>query len=129
MARKIIPDIIDEQVLASLPGDSSIRDVGRYMVDHGVGSVLVMEDEKLKGIFTERDALKIFVATRRNPDQTNVADVMTGDPQTISPDASPEDALQRMTEGNFRHMPVVDDGGNVLGVISQRDLISSEIDA
>ena len=129
MARKIIPDIIDHQDLAQLPGDCSIREAGRYMVEHGTGSVLVMKDGKLQGIFTERDALRIFVATRRNPDQTNVEDVMTGDPETISPDATPEEALERMTVGNFRHMPVVDDGGNVLGVISQRDLISSEIDA
>ncbi|MBL6932618.1 MAG: CBS domain-containing protein [Rhodospirillales bacterium] len=123
MTRKIIPDIIDEQKIASLPGDCSIREAGRYMVEQGVGSVLVIEDGKLKGIFTERDALRIFVATRRNPDQTNMADVMTGNLQTISPDASPEEALKRMTEGKFRHMPVVDDAGKILGVISQRDLL------
>jgi len=124
MARKIIPDIVDQQELAHLTGDCSVRDAGRYMVEHGVGSVLVMESGALKGIFTERDALRIFVATRRNPDQTNIADVMTVDMQTIAPDASPEDALKRMTEGNFRHMPVVDDSGKVLAVISQRDLIA-----
>lgn len=124
MARKIIPDIIDEQELASLPGDCSIREAGRYMVEHGVGSVLVMQDETLKGIFTERDALRIFVATRRNPDQTNLADVMTGDPKTVSPDTAPEEALHMMNEGNFRHMPVVDDAGKVLGVLSQRDLLA-----
>jgi CBS domain-containing protein len=124
MVRKIVPDIINEQEVASMPGNTSIREVGRYMVDHGVGSILIMEDGELKGIFTERDALRIFVATRRSPDQTNVADVMTGNLETISPDASPEEALKRMTKGNFRHMPVVDDSGKVFGVVSQRDLIS-----
>ena len=124
MARKIIPDIIDEQEVARLAGNCSIRDAGRYMVEHGVGSVLVMDGEKLEGIFTERDALRIFVATRRSPDQTSIADVMTRDLQTISPEASPEEALQRMNEGKFRHMPVVDDAGKVLGVVSQRDLVS-----
>ncbi len=123
MTRKIIPDIIDKQEVASLPSDCTIREASRYMVEQGVGSVLVMDEGNLKGIFTERDALRIFVATRRNPDQTNMADVMTDDLQTISPDASPEEALKRMTEGKFRHMPVVDSGGKVLGVISQRDLI------
>jgi len=126
MARKIIPDIIDEQEVAQLSGDSSIREAGRYMVEHGVGSVLVMDDQNLVGIFTERDALRIFVATRRSPDQTCIADVMTKDLQTISPDASPEEALQCMSEGNFRHMPVVDDAGKVLGVVSQRDLVSGD---
>ncbi len=124
MARKIIPDVINEQQVAHLSGDCSVREAGRYMIEQGVGSVLVMEDEKLLGIFTERDALKTFVAARRNPDQTNIADVMTGDLQTISPNASPEEALQCMTEGKFRHMPVVDGTGKVLGVISQRDLVT-----
>jgi CBS domain-containing protein len=126
MTRKIIADIISDQDVAGLPGSSSIREAGRYMVDHGVGSVLVIEDEQLKGIFTERDALRIFVATRRNPDQTSIADVMTTDLVTVGPDATPEDALHRMIEGKFRHMPVVDDAGKVLGVISQRDLVDDE---
>ncbi len=128
MTLKIIPDIIAEQDLAQLPGDCSIREAGRYMVEHGTGSVVVMKDDKLQGIFTERDALRIFVATRRNPDQTNIEDVMTGDPETISPNATPEEALERMTIGNFRHMPVVDDSGNVLGVLSQRDLMQPPAD-
>lgn len=123
MIRKTIPEIFEEQDIASLPGDCTIRAAGRYMVEHDVGSVLIMEDKKLVGIFTERDALRIFVATRRDPDQTIIADVMTRDPQTISPGALPEEALLHMTEGKFRHMPVVDDAGKVLGVISLRDLV------
>ena len=126
MARKIIPDVINEQEVARLTGDVSIREAGRYMINHNVGSVLIMEGDELKGIFTERDALRICVATRRNPDQTNIADVMTDDLQTISPNATPEEALHKMSEGNFRHMPVVDDNGKVLGVISHRDLITEK---
>lgn len=128
MTRRVIPDIIAEQELASLPGECSIREAGRYMVEHGVGSVPVMQDGRLKGIFTERDALRIFVATRRNPDQTNLADVMTGDPSTIAPDATPEEAMHLMSAGNFRHVPVVDGDGRVLGVLSQRDLLADEAD-
>ncbi len=124
MVRKIIPDIINEQEVARLTGDVSIREAGRYMIDHNVGSVLIMDGDLLKGIFTERDALRICVATRRNPDQTNIADVMTDDLKTIRADASPEEALHQMTIGNFRHMPVVNEQGKVLGVISHRDLIT-----
>jgi len=126
MTRKIIPDIFEEQEVAHLTGDCTIREAGRYMVEHDVGSVLIMEAEKLVGIFTERDALRIFVATRRDPDQSKIGDVMTKNPQTIHPDASPEDALACMVEGKFRHMPVVDDTGKVRGVISLRDLITDE---
>jgi len=126
MGRTIIPDVIQEQVIARLPGESTIREAARYMIDHSVGSVLVMDGDTLKGIFTERDALRIFVATRRNPDHTQLSEVMTENLATLSPDDSPEDAERRMVDGNFRHMPVVDANGKVLGVVSQRDLLHGE---
>ena len=118
-------DIVSGQELARLPSTSTIREAARYMVEHGVGSVLVMEGQTLRGIFTERDALNIFVATRRNPDYTHLSDVMTEEPQTLPADATPQDAARRMAAGNFRHLPVVDGEGQVLGVVSQRDLIVS----
>ncbi len=124
-----VNDIVRGQELAQLPNDSTIREAARYMVEHGVGSVLVMEGGTLRGIFTERDALRIFVATRRNPDYTRLSDVMTGAPQTLPPDASPQDAAQRMAAGKFRHLPVVDEDGRVLGVVSQRDLIAAGVAA
>ncbi len=124
-----VNDIVRGQELAQLPNDSTIREAARYMVEHGVGSVLVMEGGTLRGIFTERDALRIFVATRRNPDYTKLSDVMTGAPQTLPPDASPQDAAQRMAAGKFRHLPVVDQDGRVLGVVSQRDLIAAGVAA
>ena len=110
--------------LAQLPSDSNIREAARYMVEQNVGSVVVVDDGTLRGIFTERDALRIFVATRRNPDHTRLADVMTKNTQTLPPDATLQDAAQRMTKGGFRHLPVVDGDGRILGVISQRDLVS-----
>lgn len=121
-----VSDIVRDQEPAQLPSHSTVREAARYMVEHGVGSVLVMEDGALSGIFTERDALRIFVATRRNPDQTRLADVMTGAPQTLPPDATLQDAARRMTAGRFRHMPVVEDG-RVIGVVSQRDLIAAGV--
>ena len=118
-----VSEIVQGQELAQLPSDSTIREAARYMVERGVGSVLVMDEAGLRGIFTERDALKIFVATRRNADHTRLADVMTEAPQTLSPDTSPEEAAARMAAGKFRHLPVVDGDGEILGVVSQRDLI------
>jgi len=120
-----VADIVQGQDLAQLPSHSTIRETARYMVERGVGSVLVMEEGELRGIFTERDALRIFVATHRNTDFTCLADVMTEAPQTLLPDVRPAEAVARMAEGNFRHMPVVDGDGRILGVISQRDLMAS----
>ena len=122
-----VSEIVSGQALARLPSSGTIREAARHMVDHGVGSVLVMEGDALRGIFTERDALRIFVATRRNPDYTRLADVMTGAPQTLPPDATPEDAARRMAAGKFRHLPVVDQEGRVLGVVSQRDLLAAGV--
>jgi len=125
---KTVGDIVRNQELAQLESGSTIREAARYMVEHGVGSVLVMAEGTLSGIFTERDALRIFVATRRNPDSTRLADVMTGAPQTLPPDATLQDAAQSMTAGRYRHMPVVKEG-RVLGVVSQRDLIAAGVAA
>ena len=124
-----VSEIVQGQELAHLSSASTIREAARYMVEHGVGSVLVMDEDALRGIFTERDALRIFVATRRNPDYTRLADVMTEAPQTLAPEATPQEAAERMTEGKFRHMPVVDADGRVLGVVSQRDLIAAGVTA
>ena len=120
-----VGEIVSGQELRQLPITSTIREAARYMVEHGVGSVLVMDDEALRGIFTERDALRIFVATRRNPDHTRLADVMTEAPRTLSLDATLREAAQCMAAGKFRHMPVVDSEGRVLGVVSQRDLMAA----
>ena len=124
MVMTTVGDIIEGQELARLPGDNTIREAARYMVEHHVGSVLVMEGNHLRGIFTERDALGIFVATRRNPDHTRLSDVMTSAPRTLTAEATLLEAAKIMMAGAFRHLPVVDSDGRVLGVVSQRDLIA-----
>ena len=96
-----VGEIVRGQELARLPSSSTIREAARYMIEHGVGSVLVMDDESLRGIFTERDALRIFVATRRNSDYTHLDEVMTEAPQTLPPDATAQEAAQRMAAGKF----------------------------
>ena len=122
-----VSELVQGQELAQLTSDNTIREAARYMVEHGVGSVLVMEQGALRGIFTERDALRIFVATRRNPDYTRLAEVMTGAPQTLPSDATPQDAARRMAAGKFRHLPVVDDG-TLVGIISIGDVVKRRIE-
>src|SRR5712691_1199694 len=87
----------------------------------GVGSALIMESDRLLGIFTERD---ILTALKREPHTAldhPVADWMTPDPITVSPDVSVLEALRLMLRGGFRHLPVVS-REKVVGIVSLRDL-------
>jgi CBS domain-containing protein len=85
------------------------------------GSLLVMDADELVGIITERDVMKA-VAQGRDVDATPVSDVMTRDVLTIVPNTSAHEAARHMAARWIRHLPVVD-GGKVVGVVSQRDLV------
>jgi CBS domain-containing protein len=93
-----------------------------------VGAARVVEDGKLAGVFTERDALFRVVADGRDGETTRLAEVMTRDPQTIHPDKPFAHALQMMHGGSFRHVPVVEDGRPV-GMVSARDALGPELEA
>jgi CBS domain-containing protein len=82
---------------------------------------MVGEGTTLTGIFTERDLAFKIVAAGRDPDKVRLAEVMTKNPDTLRPDDTAHDALQRMSKGGYRHLPVVD-GGKVVGMVSTRDI-------
>lgn len=86
-----------------------------------VGSVLVMDGQRLVGIFTERDVLRRVVGARKDPEKTRVAEVMTRELAVMKPGSTVEDAMTVISEKRIRHLPVVEDG-RVVGVISQGDL-------
>ncbi|HTQ41985.1 MAG TPA: CBS domain-containing protein [Polyangiaceae bacterium] len=87
-----------------------------------VGSLLVMDGDALRGIFSERDLLTRVVLARRDPSTTRVGDVMTTDVVCIAPDLSVRDAMGIMTERRVRHLPVVLDR-RVIGLVSIGDLV------
>jgi CBS domain-containing protein len=107
--------------LVAARADETVCDAARRRAENTCGSILIMDRERLLGIFTERDLLVRVVATGRNPAETRLADVMTTDIETIEGDESIEEAIRRMDEGAFRHLPVVD-RERVLGVLSVRDI-------
>lgn len=121
MAISIVPDIVNKQDLHQLSADTTVREAVKLMADRHIGAVLVTENDKLVGIFTERDVTVRVVAQDRDPATTKVAEVMTKDPDTLAPDDAPAVALERMRERGFRHLPVVD-GDDVVGIVSVRDL-------
>jgi CBS domain-containing protein len=115
----------DGGVLECTP-DTTVQDAVTMMNDRGTGSVLVLEDGKLTGIFTERDLMRRVVAPRLDPGATPLSEVMTTALVTCTPDATIDDCESLMSERRIRHLPVVD-GGKVRGVITTGDLLAHEL--
>ncbi len=111
--------------LLTVEAGAPITDAVRSMDDRRVGAVLVLEGERLVGVFTERDVLRA-VAHGLVPEAT-VGEWMTHGPETIDPDETAEHAAVLMIHGGFRHLPVVADG-KVIGILSIRDLMRSVLD-
>ncbi len=127
MARTV-RNIIEQQTPITAPSGMSVREAAAVMKQHHVGAMMVVEGGALVGVFTERDALNRVVAEGRDTQNTTLAEVMTRNPQTISPDASFSAALELMHEGRFRHVPVVD-GGRPIGMIAVRDALGPELES
>ena len=124
MARRLVSDIMSSQVQA-LPGSASVLEAASLMSECRIGAVAVVEEGRLEGIFTERDALCRVMAAGHDPAKTPLSDVMTADPETAIPQMGAVAALLRMRDGGFRHLPVVEDG-QVKGILSMRDFIGAE---
>lgn len=101
--------------------DETVQAVAVRMAEACCSSILLCEGNDLHGIFTERDLLMRVVAAGLDPATTPVGQVMTRDPDRIEASAPIIEAIRRMDEGSFRHMPVVD-GNRIVGVVSWRDL-------
>jgi CBS domain-containing protein len=93
-----------------------------------VGCVLVEEDGRLTGIFTERDVLTKIVGTNLDIDRTSVNAVMTPDPESLRLDDRLSYALNKMSVGGFRHIPLVDDDGHPVGAVSMRNVVDYMVD-
>ena len=128
MPQRPVSHLIAHQTPVSATGELTIEQAAKLMKEKHVGALLVMEGERLAGIFTERDALFRVIAEGRDPAKTRLHEVMTANPRTITPDRPFGHALHLMHEGGFRHVPVVD-GGRPLGVVSARDALGPEIES
>jgi CBS domain-containing protein len=108
-------------------GTATVTEAMRAMKRGHCGCVVVTDDgtagSKVTGIFTERDVLFRIVDQGRNPAQLPLAEVMTPDPETLSVRSSVAYALNKMSVGGFRHIPVVDDGYRPAFVIAVRDIV------
>ncbi len=127
MPRRLIADIISGRTLITGHKNDTVRDACRVMAQNRIGALLVVEGDRLAGIFTERDALNKVLAAGLDPDETKVAQVMVADLQTIRPSKPLAYALHMMAEGGFRHVPVLDDQGRPVGMVSARDALGADL--
>jgi CBS domain-containing protein len=103
--------------------DDSVAHTIELMKEHGVGCALVLEGEKLVGIFTERDILMTLVGADKDLERLMVREVMISDPVKLREDDTMASALNKMSVGGFRHLPVVREGNIPIGVVSIKDIL------
>ena len=113
---------LQEEVVA-LDSKATVAEAVTAMIDNRVGAVLIIEDQKLLGLFSERDVLTRVVAQGRELAETPLVDVMTPDPECLSFDHKLVFALNKMTVGGYRHIPILDKEGVPIAVISMRDVM------
>jgi len=110
-----------------VPSETSVVDAAQRMTSLGIGSVLVVDDGALVGIFTERDVLRRVVAEVRDPATTRVRDVMTPMPLlTCTDDAKLDDCRQLMSAKRIRHLPVLH-GAEIRGMLTSGDLLAWQL--
>lgn len=121
-----VESIMQRDFLVAGPASTVIAAV-RQMAARNVGAILVADEGRLVGIFTERDVLRRIVAPGLDPQATKLADVMTREPFTVGTDAPFGYALSVMQEKGFRHLPVIHDGKTV-GIVSTRNAMDPELE-
>ncbi|MFC7521226.1 CBS domain-containing protein [Xanthomonas populi] len=110
----------------AVAADAAVIEAIRLMAEKGIGAVLVMDGPHLVGIVSERDYARKVVLRDRASSTTSVAEIMSAEVVTVSPSDTVERCMQLMTDGRFRHLPVMENG-RVQGVISIGDLIKAVI--
>ena len=127
MPRRAINEILVGRTLITAGPDMTVRSACRLMAEKKIGALLVVENQQIAGIFTERDALNKILAASLDPDSTKLLQVMVREPQTIRADKPLAYALHMMAEGGFRHVPVVDEDGVPVGMVSARDALGQDM--
>jgi CBS domain-containing protein len=110
----------------SIPPNSNVYEALVLMEKHHIGALLVLEKEKLVGIFTERDYARNVALKGKTSKDTLISEVMTSKVITVGPDKSVENCMSIMTEKRVRHLPVIEKG-HVMGLLSIGDLVKETI--
>ena len=114
--------------VVTVPLRSTVMDAIRTMAQAQVGSVVVVDGDRLAGIFSERDVMLRMVLARRDPEQTRVEEVMTTPVQTVPAGTTGDEALRVMFENHIRHLPVLSRDGQVQAMTSMRNLLQEKVE-
>ena len=130
MTERTVFQSMSHRHVISLGPQASVWEAACVMTKANCGSVLVIDTPgQLQGIVTERDLMTRVLAKALNPETTPLAEVMTKNPRTVVSPMLVSDAVVIMIERGFRHLPIIDDAGKILGVFSVRDALPREIGA
>jgi len=114
---------------AAVTPEASVADAIRTMLARHVGAVAVVDSERrVAGIFTERDVLSKLALSSRDPESTPVRELMTTPVELATAETASSEAFVTMVERHFRHLPIVDNNGKLLGMLSIRNLLEWRID-
>jgi CBS domain-containing protein len=120
MFNQPVGSVMRRRDVIKAPPETFVTKAAKMMAKKNVGAIMVIEDRRLVGIFTERDIAFRVVALGLDAQTTRIADVMTPAPDTVDPDKPFGYALLRMHKRGFRHLPVIKDG-RVVGIVSARN--------
>ncbi|HNP34532.1 MAG TPA: CBS domain-containing protein [Woeseiaceae bacterium] len=125
---KLVQQLLDSKgrYVMSIAPEASVLEAIKLMAEKAIGSLVVMENDQLLGIITERDYARKVIIKGRASDKTKVADIMTTNVMTTSPEATAISCMEVMTVKKCRHLPVVE-SGKVVAMISIGDLVQAII--
>lgn len=125
---KTVKDVLEAKgfEFAAVPPDTKVLEATRQMAEQGIGSLLVMQGDRLLGLVSERDVVYKLVCEGRSTTETTVDAIMSSHVLCVTPQQTVEECMALMTEKRVRHLPVVEDG-RIAGIISIGDAVKAII--
>ena len=127
MFNRLVRHVMERKNALTLAPDTTVSKAAELMAKKNIGAVMVVEQDRLTGIFTERDALFRVIARGLDAKATRLSDVMTARPRTVDPNKTYGYALVMMQENGFRHAPVIENG-RPIGIVSSRNAMDPDLE-
>lgn len=122
MLVRTIGELIHHQTLVTIEADATVADASAKMAAYGVTALIVADGAQMSGILCQSDVIERCLDTGARPEETRVADITTPRPVTMDLQKSLSEAVRVMMQYDFSHLPVVEPGGEVVGVVTLQDI-------